>query len=174
MSRWTKPALVLAGYGLAFAASILAVALYDRRFSPTDNQTMGSMIAGGEMMYGAAVFGLVSLVPTGLALWFLRGRRRFWSVFSVAGLVFAVAGLAAALVSLAARGAMASAPAFVLVGLLGVVQMLGSPLWFGGFALFAALAPARDLRRRLLVAAAIEIVIAACGLVHFLAPASPI
>ena len=34
--------------------------------------------------------------------------------------------------------------------------------------MFAALAPARDLRRRMLVAAAIEIVIAGCGLVHVL------
>jgi len=36
------------------------------------------------------------------------------------------------------------------------------------------LAPARDLRRRMLIAMAIEIGIAGCGLVHFLMPAPPI
>jgi len=170
MSRWAKLGLVLAGYALAFAASSIAVAIYDRRFSPADNQAMGGMIAGGEMMYGFAVFALVSLVPTGLALWFLRGSRKFWSPFTAVGLAFAIAGLAAVLIFLAARGAKPSGPMLV-VDLLSLVQMLGSPLWIGGFLLFAVLAPARDLKKRMLVAAAIEVVIAACALVHFLVPA---
>lgn len=169
-----KLAIVLAGYASAFVASGLAVAVYDRRFTPADNQAMGGMIAGGEMMYGCAVFGLVSIVPTGLALWFLRGSRKFWAAFSAAGLAFAVIGLAAVLTPLVARRAMVSLPALVLVGLLGLVQMLGSPLWIAGFLLFAALAPARELRRRMLLAAAIEIVVAACALVHFLVPAPPL
>ena len=174
MNRWMRLALVLAGYVLALAASTVSVMLYDRGFPPADRQAMGGMIAGGEMMLGGAVFCLVSIVPTGLALWFLRGSRRFWSAFSVAGPAFAIAGLAAALMPLAARGAMARVPVLVLVGFLGLVQMLGAPLWIGSFLLFAVLAPARDLRRRMLVAAAIEGVIGACGLVHFLVPTPPI
>jgi hypothetical protein len=174
MNRWMKLGLVLAGYAFAFAASIVTVALYDRRFSPADNQTMGGMIAGGEMMLGFAVFAPVSLVPTGLALWFLRSSRQFWSAFTIAGLAFAIVGLAAVLMPIASRDAMVHVPALVLVGLLGIVQMMGAPLWLGGFLLFAALAPARDMRRRMLVAAGIEVVIAACGLVHFLVPRPPI
>ena len=56
MNRWIKLGIVLAGYGLAFVTSFFMTALYDRQFSPEDNQTMGGMIAGGEMMYGSAVF----------------------------------------------------------------------------------------------------------------------
>ncbi len=52
--------------------------------------------------------------------------------------------------------------------------MLGSPLWILSFALFAALAPAPDLRRRMLAALVIEFAIAACGVVHFVAPQPPI
>src|SRR6266545_6604457 len=137
MNRFTKLALVLGGYALALAASTVSVVLYDRRFSPADNQAMGGMIAGGEMMLGGAVFCLVSIVPTGLALWFLRGSRRFWSAFSVVGLAFAIAGLAAVLLTLAERGAMARVPVLVLVGFLGIVQMLGAPLWIGSFLVFA-------------------------------------
>ena len=166
MNGWMRLALVLGGYALAFVASTVSVVLYDRGFSPADNQAMGGMIAGGEMMLGAAVFCLVSIVPTGLALWFLRGSRRFWSAFSVAGLAFAIAGLAAVLLTLAERGEMARVPVLVLVGFLGIVQML----WIGSFLVFAALAPAGDLRLRMLVAAAIEGVIGACGIVHFLVP----
>lgn len=173
MSPWKKLALVIGGYAMALALAVLSVAIYDLRFSEADNQAMGGMIAGGEMMLGFAVFCLVAIVPTGLALWFLRGNRRIWSAFSAAGLAFAIAGLAAVLMPLAARGAMATVPALVFVGLLGIVQMLGSPLWIGGFLLFAALAPAGDLRRRMLLAAAIETAVAACALVHFLSPAPP-
>ena len=52
--------------------------------------------------------------------------------------------------------------------------MLGSPLWILSFALFAALAPAHDLRRRMLAALVIEFAIAAYGLIHFLLPQPPI
>jgi hypothetical protein len=169
-----RPGLVVAGYGLAWVASGATVALFDRQFSPADNQTMGGMIAGGEMLLGLAVFAIGSLAPTGLALWFLRGSRRFWSAFSGLGLVFAIVGLAAALAPLATRESVDRAPLLALVDLLGVVQMLGSPIGIGGFVLFAVLAPAPDLRRRMLIALAIEVVIAGCGLLYFLSPAPQI
>ncbi len=174
MHRWIKPGIVIAGYLLAFAVSVFMVALDDRQFSPADNQAMGGMIAGGEMMYGSALFVLFSLAPTGLALWFLRHSRKFWSAFSSAGLAFAIVGLVAVLAAPATEDVAARLPLLLFVELLSLAQMLGSPLWIGSFALFAALAPARDLRRRMLVALAIEVVIAAFGLVHFLVPLSPI
>jgi hypothetical protein len=174
VNRWTKLALVLAGYALALAGSALSMVLYDRGFSAADSQAMGGMIAGGGMLLGAGVFGLGSLAPTGLALWYLRGSQRFWSMFSAAGVAFALAGLAAVLGTLATSAAMAQLPALALVGLMGMVQMLGAPLWIGSFLLFALLAPARHPRRRLLLAAAIEGVIGACALVHFLVPAARI
>src|SRR5262245_44485868 len=56
MNRWMKLTTVLAGYALAVLVSVVTVAIDDRRFTPADNQTMGGMIAGGEMMYGCAIF----------------------------------------------------------------------------------------------------------------------
>ena len=82
---------MLAGYALALVVSGVAVAIYDRRFTPTDNQTMGGMIAGGEMMYFLAIFLLGALPPTGLGLWYLRRHRPSWSAFTVLGLIFAAA-----------------------------------------------------------------------------------
>lgn len=175
LSRWKKLSLALGGYALAFVASAVCVALYDRQWTPADNQAMGGMIAGGEMMLGFAVFGLGSTAPTGLALWFLRDSRRFWTAFATAGLVFAISGLGVVLMPLAVGGgAMETIPAFQLMGVLAIVQMFGSPLWIAGFLLFALLAPARDLRRSMLVAAAIEVVIAGCGALHFFLPRPPI
>jgi hypothetical protein len=174
IGRWQKLGLVLGGYALAFVASGICVFLYDRRWTPADNQTMGGMIAGGEMMLGFAVFCTGATVPTGLALWFLRESRKFWSAFTTAGLFFATVGLAAVLLPLAVRGATETVPAFMLLGVFAIVQMFGSPLWIAGFLLFAVLAPARDLRRRMLIAAAIEVVIAGCGALHFFLPRPPI
>jgi len=167
MNRWVKAAIVLGGYSFACLVSFVAVAVYDRRFSPADNQQMGGMIAGGEMMYGAGVFVLVALVPTALGLWFLRRHRPSWSVLSIGCLAFALFGLAAAFRMLAARST--PSPALALFDLFGLAQLLGSPLWIAAFGLFALLAPARDLRIRMLVALGIEVVIAGCAFVHFVA-----
>lgn len=169
MNRWAKTGVVIGGYLLALVAGCGAMAGYQQRFSPADLQAMGGMIAGGEMLFGGAVLALVALVPTALALWFLRRRRGLWSALSLAGLAFAALGLAAAVMVLATRGSGPTRSAPVLaIELLGIVQMLGSPLWTSAFVLFALLAPAPDLRRRMFVAAAMEIVVALCALVHFL------
>lgn len=167
MNRWMKLGMVLVGYALAFTASVAAVAIYDRRFSAADNQSMGGMIAGGELMYGSGVFLLIALFPTLAALWFVRKSRLAWSWFTGLGLAFATLGLAAVLCTLAIREP-PRAPLLMLAGVIGVAQMLGSPIWIGGFALFAWLAPAHDLRRRMLIAAAIELAVGACAIQHFL------
>src|SRR5437867_13370733 len=104
MNRWIKLGIVLAGYALAFVTGFFMTALYDRQLYPEDNQTMGGMIAGREMMYSSAVFLLASLVPTGLALWFLRRSRRFRTAFSSAGLISAIRALAAVLTAPATPG----------------------------------------------------------------------
>jgi hypothetical protein len=173
MNRWTKVGIVLAGYVLAFIASVASVAIYDRHFTAADNQTMGGMIAGAELMYGTGIFLLVALVPTLLALWFVRKSRPVWSWFTGFGLAFAILGLAAVLSTLAIREP-PRAPLIMLASVFGVAQMLGSPIWIGGFALFAWLAPARDLRRRMLFATAIEIAVGVCAFGHFLMRWPPI
>jgi hypothetical protein len=136
MKRWMKVGIVLAGYVLAFIASVATVAIYDRHFTVADNQTMGGMIAGAELMYGTGMFLLVALAPTLLALWFMRRSQSVWSWFTGFGLAFAILGLAAALSTLAIREP-PRAPLTMLASVIGVARMLGSPLWIGGFALFA-------------------------------------
>ena len=167
LNGWTKAGIVLAGYVLAFFASVAATAIYDRQFTPADNQSMGGMIAGGEMMYGSGMFLFLALFPTGLGLWFVRSSRPFWSVFSTVVVTFAVIGLVAVLTTLLTRGGIGSL-GLQLFGLLGLAQMLSSPLWIGGFAWFAMIAPERVFRRRMALAAAIDVAIAGCAAVHFL------
>jgi len=168
MTRAKRVLVVLAGYVLALVASAGVVALYDIRFTAYDNQTMGGMIAGGEMMLGAGVFFVASLLPTGLALWYLRRSRAFWSAFTFAGIAFAVLGLASAFSVLGMRGSAGRMGFMDFVGLFGLIHMLGSPIWIGGFVVFAFLAPWRDLRRRMLMAVAAELLVAGCGVLQFM------
>ena len=166
MKRWMRVGIVLAGYVLAFIASVATVVIYDRHFTAADNRTSGGMIAGAELIYGTGMFLLVALAPTSLALWFMRKSRPVWSWFTGFGVAFAILGLPAALLTHTLREP-PRAPFITLASVFGVAQMLGSPLWIGGFALFAWLAPARDLRRGMLFAAAIEMAVAACAFGHF-------
>jgi len=173
VNRWIRLGIVLAGYALAMIVSGVVVALFDWRFTPADNQAMGGMIAGGEMMLGVAVFAVLSLVPTALALYFLRHQRALGSAFSTAGLAFSLIGLVAVLAPVATGWTAPRAPWLALVELVGLAQMLGAPITIAGFALFAALAPSGGPRRRWVAATVIEVVIGACGVVHFRMPASP-
>jgi hypothetical protein len=167
LSRWGKLGIVLAGYALAFIASGAAVSIYDRQFTPADNNAMGGMIAAGGMMFGLGVFLFLSLAPTGLGLWFLRPSRRFWSGFSIVVLGFACAGLISAVAATFTRGASLS-PWLQFLGIMGVMQMLSSPLWIGGFLLFSFLAPEHGPRARILVAMGIEVLVAGCAALYFL------
>src|SRR5262249_24095352 len=157
-NRWAKVGIVLAGYAAAFVVTCIAVALYDMQFTAADNQTMGGMIAGGELMYGSGVFVLACLVPTGLALWFARNHPPPWSVFSTICLTFAGGGLVAAVSALVPSPAFLQVPLLTLVGFMGIMQMMGSPVFIAGFGLFGLLAPAGDLRQRMLTALGIEVV----------------
>jgi hypothetical protein len=166
MKPWMKVGIVFAGYCLALIASVAFVAIYDAHFTAADNQTSGGMIAGAELIYGTGIFLLVALAPTGLALWFVRKSRWVWPWFTGLGIAFAILGLPAVLLTLTIHEP-PRALFIELVSVIGVFQMLGSPLWVGGFALFAWLAPERNLRRGMLFAAAIELAVAACAFWHF-------
>jgi hypothetical protein len=172
MSRTTQIAVVLAGYAAAIGAAALAAWAYNRRVASFPYDTSGGMYAGGEMMASLAAFLCVALVPTVLALWFLRGHEGFWNVVAAAALAFASVGLLAVLMPLVTTSS--RNVALALLGLFGLAQLLGVPLWLLAFALFAWLAPTRESRRKLLSAVAIELVIAVCALVHWLVPRPPL
>jgi hypothetical protein len=172
MGRLAKAGIVIAGYVAAIVAGVVAARLYDAWAAAQPYDTSGGMYAGGEMLQSLAAFLLVSLVPTALGLWFLRRNTRFWNAVAVASLAFAGVGLMAVLLPLVYRGAPKHI-AIMLLDLLGLSQLLGVPLWFVAFVLFAFLAPTREARRKLVLAVGIEAVIGVCALVHWFSPGPP-
>src|SRR5690349_25002744 len=87
---------IAAGYLGAFLAASLAVAIRVANTSGSDAQASSGMYAFGDSYLFIAVFGLLALVPTGAALYFLRPYRALWTVLSTLALCVAITGVAAA------------------------------------------------------------------------------
>src|SRR5262245_8558381 len=167
-SRSAKVGVVIAGYVAAVVAGVAAGWLYDLRASSLPYDTSGGMYAFGQLLQSLAAFLVVALVPTLLGLWFLRRHTGFWNGAATASLAFAIAGLVAALTPLVARDP--QNPALMIVGLLGLCQLIGAPLAVVALALFALIAPTGVARRRLMLAMVIEVVIGGFALVQWLVP----
>ena len=84
MNRTTKVAVVLIGYALAVVAAVIAGYAYEAAVNKPGADTSGGMYAFGSAM--------AALVPTGLALWFIRTSEPAWRVLSRLGLAFAITG----------------------------------------------------------------------------------
>ena len=79
----TKIGLVISGYVVALLIAYAVLAIYVAATSGPDRQTSGGMYAFGDFMTFLFVFGVASLVPSGLAFYFLRENRTFWTVMAV-------------------------------------------------------------------------------------------
>jgi len=165
VGRAQQIALVVAGYGAALGAAIVAAHLYNAWVAALPYDTSGGMYAAGEAMSSLGAFLVVAVVPTLLALWFIRGNEKAWNGIAIASLAFAAFGLIAVLSTFVNRSP--KHVALALLGLFSLVQLLGMPLWSMAFALFALLAPTRETRRKLLYALGIELVIGVFALVHW-------
>ncbi len=173
MKTWMKFALVIGGYVLAFVAGGLAEWSNDVRVAKLPYDTSGGMYAGGAMMAWLGAFLLVATVPTLLAMWFVRRHEGVWRAVATGILVFAGAGLLAVLMPLVIHGKPTFVP-LLLFSLLGLVQLLGVPLWLGGCVVLAYFAPTPRVRRLLVAAAGLEVVIAVCAYIHWNVPLPPL
>lgn len=172
MSRIAKVGIVLAGYVAAMVAGGVAGWLYDLRLAGLPYDTSGGMYAGGQLIYVLGVFFTVSLLPTLLALWWLRQNEKFWGAVAVSSVAFASVGLIAVL-SPFVLGADGVRGWWVLLELVRVAHLLGVPLWTAALILFAVLAPFPRARRILIAAATIEAVTGVAVCVHWFMPRPP-
>jgi hypothetical protein len=148
MKRFSKTALILAGYVAALLAAFVGVWLSE----PSDPiEAQGGMQAFGDFLWFWALFGLFSLPSTVYALFNLRRSEKFWRLFSAACLAFAASGPILAL--LVPRLNESDAP---LVGLFALLRVLATPVICFAFFVVAFVAPSLRARKFLLSAAALE------------------
>ena len=155
-----KVGLVLAGYLGAFL--VAAGAFYVRmRQTAGDPDAHGGMQAFGDVMLFIFVFGFTALLPTGLALYFLRPVRRFWTVVSMCALALASTGVVAAVLYWTMRSLPRSESPLYMAGELSVQRTIVAPLFIAAFLFGAVFAPAKGPRWALAIAAVCEAVSAA-------------
>jgi hypothetical protein len=161
-SRTIRPlvkwSVVIAGYIIAFAIANAFVNARDLRSSPQDQASSG-MFAWGDMILFLEVFGLAAIIPTALALYFLRPIQGFWIVLSIGAIAFAATGLVAAPI-VALTSQMNHEPSLYIVQLLavlGIMREMMSPAAAIIFVLATFTAPTRHFRLALLAATVIEV-----------------
>ncbi|HEY7643138.1 MAG TPA: hypothetical protein VH814_25645 [Steroidobacteraceae bacterium] len=163
-----KIGLVAAGYigGLLIAAAVVAIRVANT--SGPEAQASSGMYAFGDAVLFVAVFGVLALVPTGAALYWLRPYQRFWTVVSVLGLGVAITGAAAATLFLVGRSA-ESPSSLAAWAAFSVLRILLAPVLTPVYLVGAFFTPYRTPRIVLLAAAAVEAsVVAFAALVWFL------
>lgn len=167
MNRLVKIGVVLSGYVVAFVVASEAVAIRIAHTSGPDAQASAGMYAFGDAVLFVAVFGVLAIIPTALALYFLRSYPTIWTVLGAAAVVFAVTGFLATVVYVSASHLAGPRSVLELGAAFAVLRMLPSPLFALGFAVALVLAPHAMSRRLLLYATTIEGAVATYTVFHW-------
>ena len=164
---WLKVGVVAGGYVVDSLVASAAVAIRLASTSGPDAQAASGMYAFGDLILVVAVFGVVALVPTAAALFFLRPYRPFWTVLAVSGFGVAVTGLTA--VAVFAVGRHETSSPIATWAALSVLRILVAPLLALTSLVCAVFSPYRFPRMAFLVATAAEGAVSAyAGFVRFL------
>ena len=94
-----KAGIVAGGFAAALVVAWVAVDIRQRLTQGPEAQASAGMYAFGDLMMGVAVFGLLSLLPLALGLYWLRSHAPFWSAFARGAVLFALTGPLALVVS---------------------------------------------------------------------------
>jgi hypothetical protein len=157
-----KFSIVFGGYACAIALSIGVVWFHSTFQDQLEREASAGMYGFGDALLFAMVFGVVSIIPTGFALAFLRTTRGFWVVLSAISLLIASVALAV----IAATAAGSTNP----WAMLAFPRLFISPFLAAAFGLAAWFAPAAGFRACLLGATAIEVIGAVSCFFHWFLP----
>ena len=150
-----KAGLVVAGYLGAFLVAAAVVTIHVAATAAPGQPSRG------DTLLFLTVFGTAAVVPTSVAVVFLRARRWFWSAFPVAAVVIAASG-AAALIDYFSAGSAAPWSSFA------VVRILLAPFLSVALLVSGLFAPTRASRLVLLLTSLCEaVVFASVALIWF-------
>jgi hypothetical protein len=169
LSVAAKVGVVVGGYALAIVFSFCVVAVYISLTSTLDRDASGGMSAFGDALLFVAIFGVVSIVPTGLALVFLRRNRTFWVILCVVALLVASTSLVMVGLNILEPMAVLS-PGLSTWAMLAFPRIFLSPFLAVALGLSALIAANKHFRWCLLGAAGIEGVSSMYGFFHWFAP----
>ena len=159
-----RAGIVVGGYVVAILLALGVVSIYIDLTSGPDREASSGMYAFGDALLFIAVFGVVSIVPTGLTLVILRQSRNFWIALCVLALVVASTSLAEVAATVLAPQSMN------IWVMLAFPRIFMSPFLAAAFGLSALFAPGTRSRWCLFAAASAEGISSIYGFFHWFAP----
>lgn len=162
-----KAGIVVGAYVAAILLAFGVVFIFINYNGGPHRDASSGMYAFGDSLLFIAVFGVVSTIPTGLTLAFLRQSRMFWIVLCVVALVVASTSLAAVAVIMSESQKLM--PSESLWPGLSAIRLFVSPFIAASVGLSALLAPEACFRKYLFGAASLEGVSSVYGFFHWYA-----
>lgn len=159
---------VVGGYVAAWLAASAVVAFRVAHLDVSAAQASSGMYAFGDSLLWLAVFGMVALVPSGVALSLLRDHGRVWAVLSTMALAIAVTGVTAAM--LFAVGSHAAPSTLATLAGFAVLRILVAPLLALTFLVCTIFAPRGASRFAFVAATTMEAVVSVYGGMVWFAP----
>lgn len=163
-----KVGIVVGGYVTAILLAFGVVSVYVHQTGGSDRTTYGAMYSFGDDLLFIAVFGVISIIPTGSALLFLRQSRSCWFALSLGALVVASTSLGA--VVLTAMPSQTLSASFTVWSMVAFPRLFVSPFLAVAFGLSALIAPKSRSRWYLFGAASTEGLGSVFGFLHWFAP----
>lgn len=169
MKTPAKIGLVAVGYVAAILVATAAVAIRTALTPAAVEQASSGMYAFGDSLLFIGVFSVVALIPTGMALFFLRPYRRFWQIVSGLALAVAVTGVAAAVIFQTGRHAVTPSTLTVWIDS-SVLRILMAPPLALTFFVCTLFSPYRSPRLALAAATAMEVAVSAYAVIVWFLP----
>ena len=161
-----KAGLVISGYIAAFILAVLIVLVHVNQTSGPDRDASSGMHAFGDGLLFVFSFGVVSALPTSLALYFLRRYPPFWLFLTLSAVTISTTGLAAAVtIAYPKIGAVSGIWAD-----LSILRIFVAPLFAGLFMLCGLFVPHGNKRRWFIAAVSMESAVSGYGFVRWLLP----
>ncbi|HQA26862.1 MAG TPA: hypothetical protein PK893_11990 [Candidatus Competibacteraceae bacterium] len=165
MNKLTQVGVVGGGYAAALLFAGAAFYLRQLSLDATDQASSG-MSAFGDLLLFIGLFGFLALIPTGLALYFLRPFEPFWTVASLVAVVLATTAIWAGLTVVWASNL--PNPLWGVGELIGILRLLVAPGLALVFAMAALFAPIRRPRWLLFGAAVTEGLVSLSAVAYWL------
>jgi len=144
-AAYSRAGAVLLGYVAAVVLGVIAVSVRIALTLGPESTASSGMYAFGDAILFLLVFGTISLLPTGLAMMYLRAWPPFWPALAICCAAMASTAISALILLIATRS-LDTSTTLGMLGSVSVLRVFPAPFFALSYALAAAFSPHRASR----------------------------
>jgi hypothetical protein len=126
------------------------------------------MAAFSESFMFLGTLAVLSIPPTALGLWFLRGNEKAWRFLSYAAPAFSLTAVLAVIINSILNYLKLWDGVWALIDFIGMIRIFATPVMAGAYGVIALIAPNGRARRPLLISMAMELFVTTYTVIYFL------